>query len=185
MLVKIVGLVVTALLINSCAAGGSDSPAAAPATIVGFDYSGTYITSRVECYNPGLTAVTTYANISAGQSTIVISKNSQATTAASGACTAQINGSVEFMPNGVLNLRSRTVTSATGGACTVTTTLSPAPANTVSPASLPNSYTNGQVFNAITGAYVRNATTGDIAILSTFTNSSSGTDPCYTILVKQ
>lgn len=184
MLTKIIGLAAFTLLINSCSGGGSDSPPAA-AAVIGFDYSGTYITSRVECYNSGLTAVTTYANISAGQSTVTISKNNQSFSVTVGACTVQGSGGIEFMPNGVLNLRSRTVTSATGGACTINSTLSAAPTNTVSPTSLSTAYTSGQVFSAITGAYVRNATTGDIAILSGYTNTANGTDPCYSILVKQ
>lgn len=184
MLVKFMGLAAIAIFLNSCAKGGSDSPAA-PA-IIGFDYSGTYIGNKIECYNSALTVMTTYAAITSGQSSIVINKNSQSGTQNAGACVVQYSGTIEFMPNAVLNIPSQTITSATGGGCTAITTLSNAPANTVTPASRSVAYSTGQVQAALMGAgYIRNPTSGDIGVLSVYKNSADNNDLCFLILTKQ
>lgn len=184
-------LAVTSFLSLGCSSGGgssggsSENGSGSSATITGLDYSGTYISDRIACYNSGLTTLHTVGFLSSGTETIVIIGNSFTSTANSGACSVSISGTIQFSAY-TLTMPTRTVTAANGGGCTVTTALGNLPSNTVFPISTAGTYSVGQnlgMANEI--GYVYSSSTGNIGVLSTFTNSASPTDLCFTVYIKQ
>lgn len=164
--------------------GGSSSGTASSASVEGLDYSGTYDFAGVQCFSNTTNAATASAAISSGSASFTISGNNYSSTANYGGCTITITRRVVFNADYSFSFTNNLVTSATGGSCSLSVSLSNTPANSVNPKMLTSGYTTGQTFSTTNGAYIRGTTSHALGIYSVF-QSSDPTDLCYIVYAKR
>lgn len=168
---------ILSLLVLGCAKSSEETKT----TVSGNDYSGTYALSGVECYNSALSALTNVATVTNGFSeSVVISGNSLTATDTQGACTVVFTGDIVFSSS-TLSLTNRKVASATGGACSLTLTLS---AGAITPNSSTTAYNPSSALTSLTNAlYIRSETTGAVWLPSVHTDGAGGY--CFLKYIKQ
>lgn len=174
------------LLISSCKGSGS-SDVVTPVAVVGYDMTGTYIFSGIECYSPSfaLTAATTFTAGSA-VATWTINGNSTVSKSVSGACAVTTTFQSQFIESatatGTINYKNRLYTTNTGGTCSQTETFA---TSGFSVTSLTASVMNNTSLPDSAGSYLRSITNGNFVILSTIQDTGHPTSSCYLVYSKQ
>lgn len=162
---------------SSCSKSGGGSGS----SITGLDFSGTYMSSSVQCTDSSLattTHATTYSGVNTG--TLTVSGNSYTGTSTVGSCSINYSGSISITDAG-MSLSGRTVTSATGGACTQSSVLN---GTSITPVTINTAYSTNQTLSNITNVpYIWNATTKLLGLLSIYTDGGGGY--CFVVLQKQ
>ncbi len=172
------------LMLTGCAGSSGGGSSSAGSTVVGYDYSGSYHSSEIECYSSDLSTLHTQASITTGIEYITITGNNWTSYTNDFGCLVSYSGTIQFTAAGV-TMTNRKVTGASGGSCTSQFVLSNSPAHTVTPTSASNVRTTGDTLPNVTNAsYIRNTGTGATGLLSTYANSASPSDYCLLIYIK-
>lgn len=189
--VTIVALLVAALCSCSQGGGGGGSAATAvppaPTAIEGFDLSGAYRLTGVYCYTSNVSSRTAIALLNAGYTwNVSISGNTMISrdSGGVGGCTSKTTSKVVYnLSSLILSLTDSRATTSNLSSCTFNVSFT-ATTGTITPTSFSEVVNHNSVLPDLTTFGLRNATTGDLEVLSEIKRVGAPTDLCFLIFTK-
>lgn len=160
--------------------GGSPSPVVQSASLV--PLSGTFLMHDVQCYSSTSLQTMTHASNYSGAitETQTFAGNDFTGTLSDGVCTVTLSATLSFTPYAV-SILNETVTSVTGGSCTISETLN---GTDISPGTISKTYTTGQVLGTMNNIpYIYDAASGTYGFETIYTDGSGGV--CLLLFEKQ
>ena len=189
MKINFISLLIFSIFFSSCGGreGTRDSGGSGGSggnSVSGIDFSGTYKQYDVECFDSSLTTLTNQTTFSLPTTdTMVISGNSFTETLISGSCSVTLSGNIVITSSNAtgLNTSNVVVTSATGGSCTINTTINSA---LITPSISNIKYkTNDSVSSITNGAYIWDSSNNLFGLNSSYSDGAGGY--CFTVFQKQ
>jgi hypothetical protein len=169
-------------LMAGCGGNGGGGNESGQAAIEGLDFSGTYLSDGVFCFN--LSGVQTASATATGSSeTLQINGNNYSTTTNAGTCTTTTTGKIIFRDDDTVTILDGRI-SVPSGTCTFKLDLYPSPPGSITPQTISSTSTNGEVVSTIPSAYIRTSL-GHIGLYSIFTVVGSPSDICFFMYLKQ
>ena len=160
-----------------CGGSGSGSGAAA---VSGIDMTGTYSLNNVTCTNSSGIIVNVNAPTSVLNDVLTITQNTFSERVTDNVCTSVGTGSINFVSSSSVGFTNMSVSSATGGSCTIHVTTN----GPVTPNPLALVYTTGSVPPNIQGTYLYNTTSKVFYLLTNMTDGTPS-DKCFFAYNKQ